>query len=184
VATVTALGDCTVSPVRDVGSGGHGDSTAEDSMKDNRVVLVMSLLLLTMAPSLYAAQCSSASVAGRWAFTTNGSITGVGPVAAVGSYIADTSGNLAGSQTRSLNGEVADETFTGTSTVHADCTGTDTIQVFEKGVLVRTSILNVVYYDNGRGVQAIFRSLVLPDGTSLPTILTIDAKRIFPEDED
>lgn len=127
--------------------------------------------------------CSRASVAGKWAFTTTGSIPGIGPVAAVGSFTADASGNLEGSQARSLNGDVADETFTGTATVNPDCTGTDVIQVFESGVLVRTSTLSVLYDENGREVRAIFTSLVLPDGTSLPTILTIEAKRVFPTDE-
>jgi hypothetical protein len=127
--------------------------------------------------------CSRASVAGKWAFTTTGSIPGIGPVAAVGSFTADASGNLKGSQARSLNGDVADETFTGTATVNPDCTGTDVIQVFESGVLVRTSTLSVLYDENGREVRAIFTSLVLPDGTSLPTILTIEAKRVFPTDE-
>jgi len=125
--------------------------------------------------------CSNASVAGKWTFTTNGSIPGIGPVAAVGSYVADRSGNLQGSQTRSLNGDVANETFTGTATVNPDCTGTDVIQVFISGTLVRTSTLNVVYDDDGPKARAIFTSLVLPDGTSLPTVLTIDATRVFPE---
>jgi hypothetical protein len=124
--------------------------------------------------------CSAASVAGKWTFTTTGSIPGIGPVAAVGSYVADASGNLTGSQTRSLNGDVAVETFTGTSTVNSDCTGTDVIQVFESGVLVRTSTLGVVYDDDGSRARAIFTLLVLPDGTSLPTILTIDARHVFP----
>jgi hypothetical protein len=127
--------------------------------------------------------CSRASVAGKWAFTTTGSIPGIGPVAAVGTFTADSSGNLKGGQTRSLNGDVADETFAGTATVNPDCTGTDVIQVFESGALVRTSTLSVVYDVNGREVRAIFTSLVLPDGTSLPTILTIEGKRVFPTDE-
>jgi hypothetical protein len=124
--------------------------------------------------------CSAASVAGKWTFTTTGSIPAIGPVAAVGSYVADAAGNLKGGQTRSLNGDVADETFTGTATVNADCTGTDVIQVFESGVLVRTSTLSIEYDDDGQNARAIFTSLILPDGTSLPTILTIDAKRALP----
>ena len=122
--------------------------------------------------------CSTASVAGRWTFTTAGSIPGIGPVAAVGSFVADASGNLKGTQTRSLNGDVADESFTGTSTANPDRTGTDVIQVFQSGVLVRTSTLYLVYDGHRWGARAIFTSLVLPDGTPLATILTIDAKRV------
>ena len=148
------------------------------------IVLAVTLVLgaAGSAQANDSAHCSRASVAGKWAFTTTGSIPAIGAVAAVGSYTADTSGNLKGSQTRSLDGDVADETFTGTAIVNPDCTGTDTIQVFESGVLVRTSTLSVVYDENGREVRAIFTSLVLPDGTSLATILTIEAKRVFPTD--
>jgi hypothetical protein len=41
-----------------------------------------------------------------------------------------------------LNVDIADETSTGTATVNPDCTGTDTIQVFQSGVLVRTTTLH------------------------------------------
>jgi hypothetical protein len=126
-------------------------------------------------------ECSNASVAGKWTFTTSGSIPSIGPVAAVGSYVADRSGNLQGSQTRSLNGDIANETFTGTATINPDCTGTDVIQVFISGVLVRTSTLSVIYDPDRSTARAIFTSLVLPDNTSLPTVLTIDAKRVSPE---
>src|SRR5271167_3298577 len=148
-------------------------------------MLVMLFVVVLPAGTAQAhdGHCSSASVAGKWTFTTTGSIPGVGPVAAVGSYFADSSGNLIGSQTRSLNGDVAFETFTGTSTVNSDCTGTDLIQVFQSGTLVRTSTLYVVYDDDGPKARAIFASLVLPDDPSLPTILTIDAKRVFPRDD-
>jgi hypothetical protein len=129
-----------------------------------------------------AQRCSAASVSGKWGFTTTGTIPAVGPVAATGSYVADASGNLEGSQTRSLNGDVADETFTATGTVNSDCTGTYVFQVFESGVLVRTSTLNIVYDDNNREGRAIFVSIVLPDGTTLPSILTVETRRQFPKD--
>jgi hypothetical protein len=128
-------------------------------------------------------KCSLATVAGTYGLTTTGSIPALGPVSAVGLVTIDKSGSLSGSQTRSLNGAVADETFTGTATVNADCTGTDVIQVFQDGVLVRTSTLNLVYDDNARSARAIFTSIVLPDGTQLPSILTIDARRVFARDE-
>jgi hypothetical protein len=125
--------------------------------------------------------CSSKTATGSWGFTSTGSIPVIGPVAAVGIFTADGSGNLSGSQTRSLAGAIADETFTGTYTVNSDCTGTDVIQVYESGVLVRTSTLKVVYDQNGREARAIFQSVVLPNGTSLPAVLTIEAKRITSE---
>ena len=149
----------------------------------NKFALIVTAAFLLACPTSTLAQsrhCSAALVSGKWAFTTTGTIRAVGPVSAVGIYTADSSGNLAGSQTRSLNGDIAEETFTGTAIVNADCTGVDVIQVYESGVLVRTTTLNVVYDDIGRGARAIFKSLVQPDGKSLPTVLTIEAQKLFP----
>lgn len=123
--------------------------------------------------------CSTRALAGNWAFTVNGTINGVGPAASVGSFTSDRSGNISGSQTRSLAGQIAEETLSGSYTVNPDCTGTEIIQVFESGVLVRTSTLKVVFDQNGQGARAIFTQLMLPNGTVLPTVLTVDAKRIF-----
>src|SRR5437667_4018647 len=69
----------------------------------------------------------------RWSLRSG--IPAVGQVAATGIFTQDASGNITGTQTRSLNGSVADETFTGTATVYSDCTGTDSIQVFQDGSL-------------------------------------------------
>ena len=141
-------------------------------------LLVTVMALFAMVPGLHAA-CSKAGVEGKWGFSTNGSIPAIGPVAATGLFNQDISGNITGSQTRSLNGDIADETFTGTATVNSDCSGTDTIQVFENGSLVRTTTLHVVYDDDAREARAVLTSLVLPDGTSLPTIITIEARRVI-----
>ena len=146
-------------------------------------LLVSVMALFVMVPGVHAA-CSKAGVEGKWGFSTNGSIPAIGPVAATGLFNQDISGNITGSQTRSLNGDIADETFTGTATVNSDCTGSDTIQVFQNGVLVRTTTLNVVYDDNAREARAIFTSLVLPDGTNLPTVLTIEARRVLARQAD
>jgi len=115
-------------------------------MKLAKAFAASSLFLLLAASGLHVA-CSTASVAGRFGFTTTGSIPAVGPVAATGIFAQDASGNITGAQTRSLNGSVADETFTGTATVNSDCTGTDTVQVFQDGSLVRTTTLHVVPCD-------------------------------------
>jgi hypothetical protein len=147
-------------------------------------LLMLTMLAMFVVPSCVQAACTSHTVAGTWGFTTTGSIPGIGAVAATGIFTQDESGNITGTQTRSLNGDIADETFTGTATVNPDCTGTDTIQVFDGGVLVRTSSLHVVYDDDGREGRAIFTSLVLPDGTSLPSVLTIETRRVSPKRAD
>jgi hypothetical protein len=158
------------------------------SIRSKRLVpLLITLFALSAASAARASDtrsCSTASIAGKFGFTTTGSIPSIGPVAATGLFTQDASGNITGTQTRSLNGDIADETFTGTATVNRDCTGTDTIQVFQNGVLARTTTLHVVYDDDGREARAIFTSLVLPDGTSLPSIITIEARRIFPGKSD
>ena len=148
-------------------------------MKTTKILALMMWSIFCVVPGLHAA-CTTASIAGRFGFTTTGSIPAVGPVAATGIFTQDASGNITGTQTRSLNGSVADETFTGTATVNSDCTGTDTVQVFQDGSLVRTTTLHVVYDDNGREARAIFTSLVLqPSGVGLPSIITIEARKLF-----
>ena len=153
-------------------------------MKTTKILALMMWSIFIVVPGLHAA-CSTASTAGRFGFTTTGSIPAVGPVAATGIFTQDASGNITGTQTRSLNGSVADETFTGTATVNSDCTGTDTVQVFQDGSLVRTTTLHVVYDDNGREARAIFTSLVLqPSGVSLPNIITIEARKLSSREAD
>jgi hypothetical protein len=150
-------------------------------------IAVFVMNIVTIGHAQNKTRCSTASVAGKWAFTSTGTLilpTGPVQVAAVATFTADASGNISGSQTRSLGGDVADETFTGTASVNPDCTGTNTIQVFEGGVLVRTTTLHVVYDDNGQEARAVFTSLVLPDGTSLPSIITIEARRVFSKKSD
>lgn len=153
-------------------------------MKTTKILALMMWSIFIVVPGLHAA-CTTASIAGRFGFTTTGSIPAVGPVAATGIFTQDTSGNITGTQTRSLNGSVADETFTGTATVNSDCTGTDTVQVFQDGSSVRTTTLHVVYDDNGREARAIFTSLVLqPSGVSLPSIITIEARKLSSREAD
>jgi hypothetical protein len=147
-------------------------------MKTTKLLMFMTFSMFVINTGAHAA-CTKITSSGKWGFSTTGSIPAIGPVAATGLFTQDASGNITGTQIRSLNGDSADETFTGTATVNPDCTGTDTIQVFQSGVLVRTTTLHVVYDDDGREARAIFTSLVLPDGTSLPSIITIEARKVF-----
>jgi hypothetical protein len=153
----------------------------ENSMTNAKTAALITLAMLMAVPGVQAA-CTKASVAGKFGFTTSGTIPALGAVAATGVFSQNASGSIVGSQTRSLNGDIADETFTGTATVNPDCTGTDTIQVFQDGSPVRTSTLHVVYDDNGREARAIFTSLVLENGATLPSILTIEARKMFVKD--
>ena|SRR5438128_8666028 len=154
-------------------------------MTSAKLLAALGPFLFLAASGLHAATCSNAAAAGKWGFTTNGTIIGVGPVGAVGRFTQDAAGNLVGTQTRSLNGAVADESLTGNVTVQPDCTATATINVFESGTLKRITTLGVVYVDNVRDAHAIFTSLVLkPSDIALPTVITVDLERLFPNDED
>jgi hypothetical protein len=152
-------------------------------MKTRMLSMFMMLSMFVVTSAVHAA-CTKVTGAGTWGFSTSGSIPAIGAVAATGIFTQDVSGKITGKQTRSLNGDIADETFAGTATINPDCTGTATIQVFESGVLVRTTTLNVVYDDGGREARAVFTSLVLAGGTSLPSIITFEARRVFRRERD
>ena len=128
-----------------------------------------------------AAQCSTASAAGNWAYTYSGTIftaNGPLPAASVGHFHQDLEGNITGSQTRSVAGQSGLEDISGTNSVSDDCTASFTINVFMNGQLLRTAQLAAVYDTSGNHVRAIFQSLTLPDGTNVPVVITIDGNRV------
>ena len=147
-------------------------------------VLSLGLLLSSLAvPAAAASHCTVGMGIGDWAYTYTGTIitpSGPIPVTTVGRFTASADGTLTGSQTRSVAGDVADETIAGVFNLKRDCTETYAISVFQAGILARTATLAVVLDNNGRAARGIFTSLTLPDGTNLPTVLTISATRLFP----
>ena len=152
--------------------------------------LLWSFLVLvtsTIVPCLQAEtkHCSTTDVAGKWAYTYTGNIvtgTTLLPAAAVGHYTTHPDGTLAGSQTRTVAGSSGEEDIAGTFTVNADCTGTATISVYVNGQLQRTTVLAVVYDNNMNHARAIFQSVVLPDNTNIPVVITSDNSRVFPRE--
>ena len=109
-------------------------------MKTNllRSLLVLGVVLAaTLLPfQANAAQCSTASVAGNWAYTYTGTIltpNGPVPAASVGHFHQDLAGNITGSQTRSVAGQSGPEDISGTNSVSGDCTSSFTINVFVNG---------------------------------------------------
>ncbi|MDQ2966657.1 MAG: hypothetical protein M3R57_12510, partial [Chloroflexota bacterium] len=88
------------------------------------VILFGALLVLGLAPALLASgddhPCSLRSVSGTFGYTISGNILAgpaAGPTAGAGIITLDKDGNLVnGSQTRSFNGAIADETTDGTYT--------------------------------------------------------------------
>jgi hypothetical protein len=151
-------------------------------------------LLLVLAAALAAAlvplqaqatACSPASTAGNWAYTYVGTIftpTGAFPLASVGHFKQDTSGNVSGNQNRSVAGQSGVEDISGTISVNADCTASATINVSVNGQPLRSASLALVYDSSGNHVRAIFQSLTLPDGTNVPVVITIDGNRVMSRD--
>jgi hypothetical protein len=141
-----------------------------------------------LATPARAAHCSMAKTAGNYAFTLTGTliIPGVGPapIAAVGRATVLANGDVSGTEARNVGGQYADETLTGTFTMSADCTGSLTISFFEAGQLVRVSVLSIVQDDDNQELRMVQKSLTLPDGSTLPVIATVAARKISRSDED
>jgi len=145
-------------------------------------LVLAAICIVNLLPlQAHAAQCSQASVAGKWAYTYNGTVFVPNPlpVAAVGHAHLDSSGNVAGSQTHTLAGQTEGEDISGTYTVNKDCTGSMTINVSVNGQLLRTATLNVAYDSDVNHARMIFTSLTLADGTVLPAVITADVNRVF-----
>jgi hypothetical protein len=132
---------------------------------------------IAMALPAQATQCSLASVAGSYGYTTNGFVaiapaTFV-PAAAAGRITFDGHGHVNGIQTRVVAGSSLDETYSGTYSVNPNCTGSFTVLVQPD---TRTSTVNLVWTDNTNGVSAVF--------TTPGFILTATARRISPRETD
>ena len=149
-------------------------------MKNRISVAALTVLALSLAPRLHAA-CTNAAAAGTFGFTVTGTLflPAPAPVGAVGTITFDLSGNATGSQDRSVGGAYAHELLTGTLTVNSDCTLSLLANVYDtSGNLVRTSTLPGVLVNNGQEIRVMFQSIVLPNGASLPSVLTVDAVRV------
>ena len=130
--------------------------------------------------SAQAENCSNATVKGDWGLTLNGIAllpSGPVPVAAVIRAILNLDGTVTGTEARSLGGEYADETMTGSYAVNPDCTGSSTVSFYESGQLVRTSVLSVVFDSNSKQIRMVQKSLTLPDGTPIPVIITVEGRK-------
>jgi hypothetical protein len=149
-------------------------------------IIFLAALMGTPAAA-QARSCSLTGTAGKYGFTLTGVVIPGAvpvPIAAVGRAALDATGNVSGTESRSVGGGFADETFTGTYTVNPDCTGTTTLAFYDSGNLVRTSVLSIVFDDHEREIRMVQKSLQLPNGAFLSVVITVEAKRISTEDED
>jgi hypothetical protein len=155
-------------------------------MKRKISLTTLAMIFLTMlciGSPARAQSCSLGLTAGKWGFTTNGTVVGIGPRSSLGIFTLDAAGNLLnGKATANLNGTATDETFSGTYTVNPDCTGKLAIDIFNlPGSKILTATLDIVFDDNVKEFRALFTSAVLPDGTPLTTVITVEARRLFPQ---
>ena len=130
--------------------------------------------------------CSIARVSGTWGYSLQGTFfppTPTGPatvlVAFVGTFTVDADGDLEGTQTSNANGTVSHDVLKGKLTVNPDCTGTQTVDIYDVSgkVLQRSAVWAVVFLDDAREVRGTFESLKLPNGTIVPAIAIADGKK-------
>jgi hypothetical protein len=144
------------------------------------------LVIALTATRSEASSCSQAALAGKWTYTYTGTVftaNGAFPLASVGPFYQNPSGNLQGAQTRSVAGSSGVEDISGTITVNPDdCSATGTINAIVGGQVQRTAVLALALDQDGNHVRAIFQSLTLPDGTNLPVVITIDGDRVNTKD--
>jgi hypothetical protein len=145
------------------------------------VIVSVAIVSMSLAPPVSAQQCSTATVAGKWAATLTGTIilsSGGVPAAAAVRFSVDAAGNVSGTEARNVGGAFVDETLTGTLIVHPNCTGRATVDIFQSGVLARTVVLAIVFDDNSTQVRMVQKSLTLPNGTNIPVVVTVEGKKL------
>jgi hypothetical protein len=70
-------------------------------------IAFVSLLALGLVSRVQARECSNASIQGTYGFSCEGTLVGVGPLAAIGVFTADGKGNGSEVETVSVNGEIS-----------------------------------------------------------------------------
>jgi hypothetical protein len=122
--------------------------------------------------------CSLVKSSGKWSFTDQGTVLGIGPRTAMGVFMLDGKGNLQnGVATASLNGAIANETFFGTYTVNSDCTGTINVDIFASGTEILVVTLNIAFDDDMKHMRGIFTSVATPNGAQLFTVINLDGRK-------
>jgi len=138
-------------------------------------------LIVGMSAPAYAGdkdECSLGRAAGKWSLTDQGTVINIGPRTAVGVFTLDGSGNLLnGVAASSLNGTIANETFSGTYTVNPDCTGSLDVKIYSGGTELFEIKAFAAFDNNMKEMRALFTSVVAPNGTVLPTVISFEARK-------
>ena len=140
-------------------------------------IAAVATLALCTAPAAEAANkgCSTVSLLGTFSRIDTGTVlmapvaAAVGPIALIGTFTFDGSGNVTGATVSSQNGNIGQGTQTGTYTVNPDCTGTITVL----GSSGRTSHYSFVTDTNGF-------QYICTDSGPISIVYTGTARRQFP----
>jgi hypothetical protein len=134
-------------------------------------------------PTYAQVSCPPTSGTGQWAFTETGTIilpTGQIPFGAIGVVNVDAAGNVTGTSVAST-GIASGGALSGVLTVNPDCSFIVTTAVYDvAGTLQRYLDFAGVFSGNFDELHAIVTSLRLPNGTPLPSVITLNAERQFP----
>jgi hypothetical protein len=143
------------------------------------VIFASGLIMSVVAPAhAWDRPCSMARSAGNYGFTDSGTVVGIGPRIAVGAFNLDGAGKLQdGVATSSLNGSIAQETFSGTYAVSDDCTGTINVKIYSGGTELFAVTLNISFDDDMKQVRGIFTSAVTPSGAALATVIGLEGRK-------
>lgn len=140
--------------------------------------VVLTTALAAPAYSEESHACSLARSAGKWSFTDQGTVLGIGSRTAIGVFTLDGAGNLQnGVATASLAGAVASETFSGTYAVNPDCTGTISVEIFSSGSEILAVTLSIAFDEDMKHIRGIFTSAATPNDTQLATVINLDARK-------
>src|SRR6266849_4946015 len=117
--------------------------------------------------------CSNGSLKGSYGLHSTGTIIGVGNFAALGRFIFDGKGNLAGTLLIKVNGNSNKVTIVGTYSVSADCTVSDTWNASNGLISTHESVI----VDNGQ------EYFILNNTSAGPSVIESgEAKKQFTED--
>src|SRR5215469_13707755 len=126
-------------------------------------LFAVGLIVSLAAPAHAGGPCSLARSAGHWSLTDNGTVVGVGPRVAVGVF--------------KLDGNGASETFSGTYTVNPDCSGTFDVKIYSGSTELFELTAFTAFDDDMKEMRAVFTSVVAPNGTVLPTVINLEARK-------
>jgi hypothetical protein len=134
------------------------------------------LTLFGLAAVAQARECTLEGVAGRYGYTSSGTIVNpaIGAFLAVGHVTFTEAGTFSGAQTSSFAGILVEETIDATYTVNPDCTGLAVVHIYHGSTLARTTNLKIVWDNHEQEARGFF----LTPGTAI----SILARKMFGDD--